>query len=55
MQDLCRKLGDRDETIGRLQHKCNDAVENMHKDYASEKSALVEDKRRLEDSLSRAK
>ena len=55
VQDMCRKLADKDETITRLQERCNTAVDSMQKDYSNEKVVLIQDKHRLEDNPAKAK
>ena len=55
MQDLCKKLADKDETISMLQARCTETVHTVEKDYASEKVSLIQEKHRLESDLIKAK
>ena len=55
IQTLCSKVAECERTIAQLQHQCTDTVESLTQDHSSEKMLLIQDKLRLESSLSKAK
>ena len=55
LQDLCKKLSEKDEIIAKLQEKCNETVDVIQREFAMEKSHIERDKESTEVELRRTK
>ena len=55
VQDLCRKLADKDELINSLQNKGSDVVDSVQKEYLNEKNDIIREKQALEEKITRMK
>ena len=52
---MVKTAGDKDNTIARLQAKCNETVEKIQKEYYEEKITIHRDRDTVEQELLRAK
>lgn len=55
VQDLCKKLSEKDDIIARLESQNKETVHGMEKDYATEKVSLIQEKHRLESDVIKIK
>lgn len=55
VQELCRKLADKDDTITKVREKYNAAVDRLQKDFTAEKTNLTREKEKLELDLAKMK